>query len=454
MISTRDRARRLAHPLPLEQINTWDLAPPKSTVAQHFVFMILGDCVSMREQIAKSYKFFRDKPVKLSLEDVGTMFGLTSTRIANVIEKWEKYQNECGPSGRPRLLDDNEWVQLSAFINKSYEDKAPVTISVITQFIADNFEKYMSDESVRHMLTYSGVFKTVMGIRTDAGRVECSTDAIDSWFAHMSQVLKASARAEFVVNVDETGFGGSEMDNNISCVVPVGHTGNTVLISNELKTKRATMVVTIAADGTALKPLMVVRRQSLDAELRELGYTHSKIHFSRSATGYITKKLFNEWAGQIYLPYIRQHRNDTGYTGPALLILDGCSCHDQNDINDLTRDDNVIVCFLHAHSSDQLQFLDLGIFAIMKREASATATNARLSVLTRQVIKCYNAWQVVTVPENIVSAFKRGGFSVSWNETEQGALVYIEERYADRVRHFQQIDEFLVKTPRKRSKLY
>ena len=181
----------------------------------------------------------------------------------------------------------------------------------------------------------------------ESGRVQCDPGLIDQYFKKLSQVLGTGViRSDFVVNVDEVGFDGSELDPDTKCVVPMSHVGDDIPISNEFLAKRAPMIVGIAMGGQALKPMMIIKRQSLDAELRMLGYTHDKIHFSRSPTGYINKKLFHDWVSEIFLPYVRERRLATGYDGPALLLLDGCSCHDEHDVKHMTKDENVLVIYL------------------------------------------------------------------------------------------------------------
>ena len=74
--------------------------------------------------------------------------------------------------------------------------------------------------------------------------------------------------------------------------------------------------------------------------------------------------------------------------------------------------------------------------------------------IMRQVVKHYNAWQKTTLPANVVAAFKRAGIVSKWYEKHQGLFVHVDERFATEVRHFQQMQDFLVKVPKKQKAAY
>ena len=213
------------------------------------------------------------------------------------------------------------------------------------------------------------------------------------------------------------------------------------------------MVAAICADGDALNPLIVIHRQTVDQELRTLGYTNANLTLAHSSTGYVNAKIFQRWISDIYIPHLRGKRSRTGYDGPSVLIMDGCSSHDVDLIREKLEDENAFVFALPAHSSDQLQFLDVGIFATLKLRYAQQSTDANLSATTRQIVKVCDAWRQATTPRNVVAAFRRGGVSVYWDEQKAMNYAYVDRRYADKVRHFQQTEEFLVTTKRRRTNL-
>ena len=150
---------------------------------------------------------------------------------------------------------------------------------------------------------------------------------------------------------------------------------------------------------------------------------------------------------------LHRRRRESGYDGPALLLLDGCTCHDREALERKLEDENVLLMFIPPHSSDQIQVLDLGIFGVMKQRMAQIKTDVHLSHLSRQVVKSYNAWQIATLPSNISGAFRRAGIHVEWKSNEQRSYIYVDERTADAVRHFQRIPEWLIEPDRRRTRL-
>jgi hypothetical protein len=61
------------------------------------------------------------------------------------------------------------------------------------------------------------------------------------------------------------------------------------------------------------------------------GYNDEKALFRYQEHAFMTMKLFELWADQIFFPEIEKRRTLRGYQGPALLILDGLSSHQSDN---------------------------------------------------------------------------------------------------------------------------
>jgi hypothetical protein len=97
------------------------------------------------------------------------------------------------------------------------------------------------------------------------------------------------------------------------------------------------------------------------------GHGAQKVIFESQENGFITIKLFEKWVGAVLTPYFSAVRMHTGYNGPAILILDGCTHHAIEGIQVGLRAKRIYLAPLHPHSSDQTQPLDFGVFATVKR---------------------------------------------------------------------------------------
>ena len=449
----RNQAHDLRKPFTLEEMDVEYLPVSKRDIAYEYIQTELCRCQCAREQVGRMYLDFEDSLTPFSRREMSLLFGRCKAAIWNLISKWRTSEDCVSQCGRPKLLTDQQWKKLALHVQLRLDEDDPPTVADLREYIADEFDRHLTCEQVGNMLHYSSHFKSVMAYRMEPGRVHCSAEAIDGWFATMIQAMAFEVPAAFIADVDEVGFGGSKMDKNVHCIVPASYVGQKVGSANEFTIGRSTRIACITADGGTMKPMMVVQRETVDRELRVLGYTDDKICFDHSQTGYITGRIFLHWLKEVYIKDLHRRRTETQYDGPAILIMDGCSCHDRGRIESPLEDENVNVFFLPPHSSDQLQMLDIGIFGIMKRKMAETRTPDKLSCLTRQIVKAYNAWQAVTTPMNVTMAFKRAGFNVMWDEKRRRTYVYKDERTAGAVRHFQQTPEFLIEKDRKRSKL-
>ena len=133
------------------------------------------------------------------------------------------------------------------------------------------------------------------------------------------------------------------------------------------KADRTSFLGCVTASGDFLKPLIVLKRQTVFETLKLHGYTNDKVMFGESKKGYITAQLFLEWINYVFCPYVREKRFQYRYSGPGILIMDGCTAHkDQYLIQTIETTTNCKIFFLPPHSSNQLQVLDLGLFHIHK----------------------------------------------------------------------------------------
>jgi hypothetical protein len=62
-----------------------------------------------------------------------------------------------------------------------------------------------------------------------------------------------------------------------------------------------------------------------------------------------------------------EQRIKSDCTGAAVLILDGCICHNTERVQTILDEQGILLRFIPLHSLDQTQPLDLGVFGNLKR---------------------------------------------------------------------------------------
>jgi hypothetical protein len=94
----------------------------------------------------------------------------------------------------------------------------------------------------------------------------------------------------------------------------------------------------------------------------------------------------------------------------------------------------LIPIFLPAHSSDQTQPLDLGIFGIQKAAMGRIHPPDWLGAQTKNLARILGAWRQVTIAPNVVSAFAQMGVTVHWDHGHKCLLAEVHRQFARKLR--------------------
>ena len=137
---------------------------------------------------------------------------------------------------------------------------------------------------------------------------------------------------------------------------------------------------------------------------------------------------------------MNRKRAQLRYYGPAILLLDGFVGHHSDLIEEICEEQNIVLIFLPPHASDQVQPLDLGIFAQVKRWQSTVTVSDEMSTQTKQVIELIDAWRMATTPRDLIGAFPRAGIVTTWDRDKKMMITTVDPRYASCVRHYQHRD--------------
>lgn len=89
--------------------------------------------------------------------------------------------------------------------------------------------------------------------------------------------------------------------------------------------RRATLVGCFCADGSSLKPFLIITLKTIERTLREKGYGPKVVEIVYQCNGFITGPIFDYWAQKIFFPDVLSKRYEYRYEGPVLLMFDGCT---------------------------------------------------------------------------------------------------------------------------------
>jgi hypothetical protein len=96
------------------------------------------------------------------------------------------------------------------------------------------------------------------------------------------------------------------------------------------------------------------------------------VFMASQPNAFMTTRLFELWAREVFFPAADAGRAEFGYRGRALPLLDGLGSHHPEEFLGACAERGIDVLFLVPHSSDQTHPLDLLPFGLMKRHFSGS----------------------------------------------------------------------------------
>ena len=257
---------------------------------------------------------------------------------------------------------------------------------------------------------------------------------IQNWYVEL-EALCFDIPGAFIFNVDETGCCDWVDAHDVKVLVPSSYSEDKIKIPVDRNSKRATLVGCISADGTVMKPMILLSRKTIEGDIFLSGYNESNVLFAHQKNGFMTASLFEFWAENIFFEEIERKRVQYNYQGPALLLLDGLKCHCSDKFLVECQDRNIYTLFLVPHSSDRCQPLDLVTFGILKKNYSKMTFKRYETKQSNQIAKILGAWYQVSAPHLVVSAFMALGMT----QYKQNNMIYwnVDIKKNQKLRTFQ-----------------
>jgi hypothetical protein len=274
------------------------------------------------------------------------------------------------------------------------------------------------------LINSNASLKVVKGIPMEQERVDFDAEEVQMYFEKLTNDI-TDVPSSLIINIDECGYQEWVDGQKENVIVPIEYRGETVEIPKNRAQRRSTMVASITADGGTLKPMIIVSRKTIETEVYETGYTPNDSIIVFQENGFINSELFLKWTNEVLIPYVNQERERLRYSGPAFLLLDGCSTHISDHFLDLCFDCGIELEMLPPHTSDQLQPLDLGIFGIQKQAMGRVHPPIWVNPQTAQLHKILGSFRAVTARPNVVSAFQQAGIVSQWNQEHESLVAKV-----------------------------
>ena len=396
---------------------------------------IFNENITYQEQIEKVILLIYD-PTRGSHSgalNIGKLFGISRGAMQTHITRlFDGLRNES--IGRPSIISEEQMQLMVHHIQKCLVDSHSPDLHALQNWIYKKFSIDVSTNTLAHIVSNSKTMKICPGIPMEQIRAEVPLEIIIQHYEKLQSFLEnANIPPQFVFNVDESGFQAFVDAVTIPVIVPYDYNGNTAVFGVDRNTKRASLIGCIAADGSALKPMIIVPRKRLAANLKHYGYSEDVCGIISQESGFVNAAIFDYWATSVFFPEVQNRRLKYNYDGEVLLLLDGCSSHFSEFFLDECTFFDVYPWQEPAGTSDQIQPLDLGIFGAQKTLKRGIEPPEELGECERETIKIVDSWRRATTPENVTSAFRQAGIYMTISEDGR-EVVHADIKFARNVR--------------------
>jgi hypothetical protein len=363
---------------------------------------------SFREQYHTLASHLRSDPVhpEFTFGEIAHILGVNNGE--SIRRQLQKSFRSPNPERRLPLISPEARTYMGNLIFSQNQKRNPVSLYEIGETLREKFSILIPIDTLAKYLRRDKVFTTAVGVPMEQKRLNISHMELLKWYSNLNATILVIPRY-FIFNMDETGLDDWVDAHDYLVAVPRQGEGQETNIPVERRCKRATLTACIAADGSALKPLVILSAASIIEEILESGYTEDKVIFIYQNHGFMTKRLFKYWAQNIFFPYVKHKRLEFEYDGISILLMDQFSGHEYDEFNADCKAHGVITRPLVPHTSHLAQPLDQIIFSVFKQRFSSTRFSKFASASSNRIIRILRAWFQTISADLITSTFSGAG---------------------------------------------
>jgi hypothetical protein len=372
-----------------------------------------------RERCYRACKLLReDTNPPLSYGMIGRVLGLNPGTVIKNYAKFQLHGSEMRHAGRPSILSQDEYEEVIGKILHCHEERCPVTVFQVCQMIRERWGKEMIPDTFYHIAKKDPRIRSCAAVAMENVRLAVTQEDIDQHFHYLRDSIEG-VPAHFVFNMDEMGHQPWADALAMTCFVPSTWTAKTVQYPVSRQGKRITLIACIGADGSVLRPAVVIPRKTYDDNVQQYGLTSEKLDVYHQQKGYIDRDIFDTWFKDTFLAEVRCRRKRYAYRGPAYLIMDNCTAHSGTPIEAMCQEGGIIPLFIPPHSSHLLQMLDLSLFGVTKRAISRLNKCRKRYVQMEHIADIVEGFLKSSSLGNVVASFKMGGISLVLDDNKK-----------------------------------
>lgn len=327
------------------------------------------------------------------------------------------YRNsDSSNAGRPtKLLTEEEkkireWLEIRAANNDfptKREFKQKCVYHLEKQKFDGSFSKNYFDQLLNRIAPDFEI-RVVQPSDFERGFLEKSD--LELYFNLLKNIKIETINPNLIINLDETGFGGSKSDRMKSkkFIVSKSFKGK-LRYQYEETSHHISALIGITASGKVLPPCALITRGTENPDGCTCPY-YNKMKVYSTPRGFMTRSVFENFFRDSIFEYIEKVRNEIGKANePAVIIYDGLKAHISEILFAECAERSIQIVMIPPHSSHLVQPLDQGVFRSMKSKYSTVPNWPNKSKITTQLQKIYTVIQMTDNEQTILKSWEHSG---------------------------------------------
>jgi hypothetical protein len=151
----------------------------------------------------------------------------------------------------------------------------------------------------------------IKSIPMEQGRVECDPNDVESYFDELA-ILIDGKPAAFISHLDESGFQAWADKRVQHVIIPACYQSDEIPILVDRVAQRNSLLVYIVADGTYLRPLLIIPHKTIESVLIEQGINSELATMVHQEHGFILTVLFENWCPEVFVTALEERRQHLG----------------------------------------------------------------------------------------------------------------------------------------------
>jgi hypothetical protein len=246
---------------------------------------------SFREQISVTVGYMRTDGLSILFNQIAGIFRVSK---GTIIRHYQRSRSERKRVGRPTAVNNEIWTHVRYFITERFAATCHGTTEDVLEFISQAFVINFCPDTLRCKLRQESELRMITGYPLEQDMVNSDPQRIQAFFDCLKHYVEGLPSA-FIFNLDESVFQDWADRRKGTVIVPATYHQSEIACPIDRATKRSSLLLCLAADGTYLKPLLILPRKTIEPEVLEQGISESMCKKVYQEHGFISTTLFEQW---------------------------------------------------------------------------------------------------------------------------------------------------------------